>query len=88
MPSLEINYNDLSVTPEAFRLKALAWADTFPLVAYYYDHHVPYPHNGFKHKLAVSEGTTIDFDPVSPFEDLKEAIKGKQMNYLNSLRKS
>ncbi|MBJ6119988.1 anthranilate synthase component I family protein [Pontibacter sp. BT310] len=79
MPLLEINYKDLSVTAEEFRLKALAWADAFPLAAYYYDHNIPYPHNGFRHMLAVSGGTTIDFDPASPFEDLKEAIKQKQL---------
>ena len=59
MSSLEINYTDLKVSPEEFRLKALAWANTFPLVAYYYDHNIPYPHNGFKHLLAISGGSTI-----------------------------
>jgi para-aminobenzoate synthetase component I len=74
MPSLEINYTDLPITPEQFRLKALAWADTFPLAAYYYDHAIPYPHQGFRHMLAISGGKPIDFDLAKPFDTLKQEL--------------
>ncbi|MER2998345.1 anthranilate synthase component I family protein [Pontibacter populi] len=79
MPSLEINYKELPVTPEEFRLKALSWADAFPQVAYYYDHNIPYPHQGFKHMLAVSGGATIVFDPTNPFDSLRDELQKQQM---------
>ncbi|WP_202923404.1 anthranilate synthase component I family protein [Pontibacter pudoricolor] len=79
MPSLEINYKKLPVTPEEFRLKALAWADTFALVAYYHDHNISYPHDGFRHMLAVSGGATKAFDSVNPFESLRQELQKQDM---------
>ncbi|MEJ8756603.1 anthranilate synthase component I family protein [Pontibacter sp. H259] len=75
MPTLEINYNDLAVTPEVFRLKALAWANSFPSVAYYYDHNLPYPHQGFRHMLALSWKEPLLFDKNKPFESLRENLQ-------------
>ncbi|NEM98860.1 anthranilate synthase component I family protein [Pontibacter burrus] len=79
MPTIEINYTDLPVTAEEFRLKALAWADTFPLVAYYYDHQLPYPHQGFRHILAVSNGRPLTIDPKNPFGSLRQKLNQGQM---------
>lgn len=79
MPTIEINYNDLSVTAEEFRLKALAWADTFPLVAYYYDHQLPYPHQGFRHMLAVSGGSPLTINQNNPFGSLREELRQGQL---------
>ncbi|MBB6610299.1 anthranilate synthase component I family protein [Pontibacter sp. Tf4] len=79
MPTIDINYSDLPVSPEALRLKVLAWADTFPLVAYYYDHQLPYPHQGFRHMLAVSAGKPLTIDHNNPFESLRAQLQQKQL---------
>ncbi len=79
MQSSEINYKDLSITSEEFRLKALAWANGFPLAAYYYDHNISYPHSGFKHMLAVSGGKPIAFDATDPFKSLRQELQKQQL---------
>ncbi|MBC5773461.1 anthranilate synthase component I family protein [Pontibacter sp. KCTC 32443] len=60
-------------------MKALSWADAFPLAAYYYDHQIPYPHQGFTHMLAVSGGATITFDPTTPFKSLRQELNKEKM---------
>ncbi|NDK54489.1 anthranilate synthase component I family protein [Pontibacter fetidus] len=79
MPTLDINYTELPISPEQLRLQALAWANTFPLAAYYYDHAIPYPHQGFKHVLAVSGAASLDFNSENPFQSLRQQLKSEQM---------
>ncbi|HEY4651798.1 MAG TPA: anthranilate synthase component I family protein [Pontibacter sp.] len=79
MATIALKYTDLTVSAEAFRLKALNWADAFPLVAYYYDHNLPYPHQGFRHMLAVSTGAPVTIDQGKPFESLRKELEKNQL---------
>jgi para-aminobenzoate synthetase component I len=79
MQSLTIHLSELSVTPEIFQLKALAWGNGFPLACYYNPHNIAYPHQGFKHMLAVSGGKPIEFNYNNPFENLQEILQQPTM---------
>ncbi|MHC2992619.1 para-aminobenzoate synthase [Pontibacter sp. HJ8] len=61
-----------------FRLKALAWAETFPLVASYTSNQIPYPYQGFDELLAVSAGKPIAFDPDHVFESLQQQLNRQE----------
>ncbi|GAB3814078.1 hypothetical protein GCM10028895_06820 [Pontibacter rugosus] len=76
----EIKQEDIPVSLEEFRLKALAWADTFPLVAYYNPNSIPYPHDGFSHLLAVSKGDVLKLDEAHALLSLKKELQ-KSNNY-------
>ncbi|MFD2515684.1 anthranilate synthase component I family protein [Pontibacter locisalis] len=78
MYTAKISLSDLPASPEEFRVKALAWADTFTLVAYYYDHNIPYPYEGFKHLLAVSNNKPIPIIQEQSFADLRKVLQGQQ----------
>ncbi|MCC9138240.1 anthranilate synthase component I family protein [Pontibacter silvestris] len=75
MYSVEIKAHELPVPLDEFRLKALAWADQFPNVAYYNPNDIPYPHNGFQHMLAVSSGPALTFEETSSLDDLRKHLK-------------
>ena len=74
MLTTTIQANDLPVTLEEFRLKALAWADKHPLVAYYNPNNITYPHNGFDHLLAVSSGKSIEIDQYNVLQSMREQL--------------
>lgn len=75
MNSIEILCEDLSVTPEQFSAKALAWAQDFPLIAYYDSHDIPYPHQGFQHLLAVSAGKPLPISHTESFACLRQQVQ-------------
>ncbi len=60
---------------EDFLLKALAWADHYPHVAYYYPNNIPYPHQGFAHLLAVSSGPALAMDMDDAFGSLRSQLQ-------------
>ncbi|OKL41451.1 anthranilate synthase component I family protein [Pontibacter flavimaris] len=66
----EIPLQDLPQSMAEFRLKALAWADSHPLAAYYTSNDIPYPHNGFEHMLAVSGGEVLQLQEENAYESL------------------
>lgn len=74
MNILELTPALLPVSLDEFRLKALAWADTFPLAAYYNPNNISYPYKGFEHFLAVSSGSPISFSKTETFEALREEL--------------
>ncbi|WP_164891146.1 anthranilate synthase component I family protein [Botryobacter ruber] len=78
MPTTVLYAADLPVPLEEFRLKALAWADQFPLVAYYNPHQIPYPYSGFEHILAVSGGAALPLEQEHAFESLRLALQQQQ----------
>ena len=75
MPTTVLHAADLPVPLEEFRLKALAWADQFPLVAYYNPHQIPYPYQGFEHILAVSGGAALPLDQEDAFDSLRQTLQ-------------
>ncbi|GHA58640.1 anthranilate synthase component I family protein [Pontibacter akesuensis] len=75
MCKTEIFAADLPVSLEELRLKALAWADAFPLVAYYNSNNIPYPHQGFMHLLAVSAGEVLELEQGAAFESLRHELQ-------------
>ncbi|MEJ8802272.1 anthranilate synthase component I family protein [Pontibacter sp. H249] len=68
-----IKAEELPVALERFVHKALAWADQYPLVSYYNPNNIPYPHNGFKHLLAVSAGKPLELDQ----DNVLDSMRGK-----------
>ena len=78
MQTIELVAADLPVSLDEFRLKALAWADTFKIAAYYNPNNIEYPHQGFKHFLAVSDGEAISFPEQGVFEKLRQEMKSKE----------
>jgi para-aminobenzoate synthetase component 1 len=75
MYSASIKASDLPITLEEFRLKALAWADQHPHVAYYNPNNIPYPHHGFEHLLAVSAGPALPLDDTNAFGSLRQHLQ-------------
>jgi len=75
MFSTVIKACELLVPLEEFRLKALAWADQHPHVAYYNPNGIPYPHQGFCHLLAVSTGPSLLFGVETAFESLRRQLQ-------------
>lgn len=75
MFSAEIKASDLPVSLEEFRLKALAWANEHPHVAYYSSNNIPYPHKGFVHLLAIASGPALPLDMGNAFESLREQLQ-------------
>ncbi|MHA6249278.1 anthranilate synthase component I family protein [Pontibacter sp. CAU 1760] len=70
--------SDLPLSLEEFRLKALAWADQFDLAAYYTPNGIPYPHDGFRHLLAVAPATNaVPLDTNHTFDSLREELQQK-----------
>ncbi|WP_299821915.1 anthranilate synthase component I family protein [uncultured Pontibacter sp.] len=67
---------DLPVSLNGFRLKALAWAGTYPLVAYYNPNSIAYPHGGFQHLLAVSANHPINLDEQNVLESIQAKLAG------------
>lgn len=78
MHTKEIQQAELPVSLQEFRLKALAWANERPLVAYYNPNDIPYPHAGFEHILAVSGGEALQFKKLTAFEDLRKNLQEQQ----------
>ncbi|MDX5436734.1 MAG: anthranilate synthase component I family protein [Pontibacter sp.] len=74
MLTTTIQANKIPVTLEEFRLKALAWADQHPLVAYYNPNNITYPHNGFEHLLAVSSGKSIEIDQFDVLQSMRQQL--------------
>lgn len=72
MVKTEILEKELPISLEEFRLKALAWADTYPLAAYYNPNNIPYPHQGFEHLLAVSGGAALPLNEADAFGSLRK----------------
>ncbi|RIJ42084.1 anthranilate synthase component I family protein [Pontibacter oryzae] len=58
-------------------MKALAWADQHPLVAYYNPNDIPYPHHGFEHILALSSGTPEVFPVTDTYTHLEKLLAQK-----------
>lgn len=82
MTTIEINAADLlPYSLEEFRLKALAWADRFSLVAYYHNNTIAYPYQGFEHFLAVSDKAPLSFSETDTFGSLREELQ-KEQGYL------
>ncbi|GAA4427005.1 anthranilate synthase component I family protein [Pontibacter saemangeumensis] len=75
MFSASIKASGLSVPLEEFRLKALAWADRHPHVAYYNPNNIPYPHQGFEHLLAVSSGPALPLNMEEAFLSLRGQLQ-------------
>ncbi|RDV16353.1 anthranilate synthase component I family protein [Pontibacter diazotrophicus] len=75
MFSAEIKATDLPLSLEEFRLKALAWADQHPHVAYYNPNNIPYPHHGFEHLLAVSSGAPLPLLEEDAFNSLRQELQ-------------
>jgi para-aminobenzoate synthetase component I len=71
----EIPLQDLPQSMAEFRLKAMAWADTHPLAAYYTSNDIPYPHDGFAHMLAVSGGEVVALQEEKAFESLRRQLQ-------------
>lgn len=67
----KIKVQDLPVSPDGFKRRALSWADAFPLVAYYDSNQIPYPHGGFKNILAVSSGNPLELKHADAFASLQ-----------------
>ncbi|WP_187260802.1 anthranilate synthase component I family protein [Pontibacter beigongshangensis] len=74
----QIPFADLPVPPDDFRLKALAWAGQFPLVAYYNANQIPYPYHGFDHFLAISAGAPIALDQEQVFESIRHLLQQQE----------
>ncbi|AKD05817.1 para-aminobenzoate synthase [Pontibacter korlensis] len=64
----------MPISIEEFRLKALAWADTHPLAAYYNPNYIPYPHDGFDHLLAVSSGKPLRLNLEDAYDRLRQQL--------------
>ncbi|MDX5482611.1 MAG: anthranilate synthase component I family protein [Hymenobacteraceae bacterium] len=77
MFSAILNATDLPVSQDEFRLRALAWADRHPLVAYYNPNGIPYPHEGFEHLLAVSSGKALPLQEASAFHSLQAQLRSE-----------
>lgn len=67
--------------PEDFRLRALSWAQQSPVFAYYYDCHIAYPQQGFRHLLAVGVRREVPMRPGSHLPDLG-AFHGQHLCWL------
>ena len=74
MFSASFKSNSLPISLDQFRLKALAWADEQPLVAYYNPNSIPYPHNGFEHMLAVSSAKPVAIDQQNVLQSMQEKL--------------
>ncbi|QCR22139.1 anthranilate synthase component I family protein [Pontibacter sp. SGAir0037] len=70
-----VSVSSLPVSLEEFRLRALAWANQFSLVAYYTSNNIPYPYQGFKHMLAVSDGPALPIDETSALSSFRTIIQ-------------
>lgn len=77
MKKKEIKAADLSISLSEFKLKALAWADSFPLAAYYTSNGIPYPHGGFRDVLAVLDGEPHLFTEAKSFAALRNLLAQK-----------
>ncbi|WP_202915910.1 anthranilate synthase component I family protein [Pontibacter pamirensis] len=75
MFSAEIKAVELPVSLEEFRLKALAWADQHPHVAYYNPNNIPYPHDGFEHLLAFSSDASLSLREEDAFNSLRQELQ-------------
>lgn len=75
MFSAEIKAADITVSLEEFRLKAMAWAEQYPHVAYYNPNDIPYPHHGFEHLLAVSSGLALSLKEADAFTNLRQELQ-------------
>ncbi|WP_051080649.1 anthranilate synthase component I family protein [Pontibacter roseus] len=76
--STTVKVTELGISIPEFRVKALAWAQHFQLVAYYTSNHIPYPYQGFDELLAVSARAPIAFECDKAFESLQEKLKQQQ----------
>lgn len=61
-----------------FRLRALAWAQRFRLVASYTATGIAYPYQGFDELLAVSDGEPISWGPENMFDQLRQKLTARQ----------
>lgn len=75
MQSLYISFEQIGQDPTSFKQKALAWANTYELVAFYEHNNIPYPYNGFDNILAVSNTTHPLIDPDNAFPSLASAVE-------------
>ncbi|WP_377480067.1 anthranilate synthase component I family protein [Pontibacter toksunensis] len=75
MYATELRAADITVSLEEFRMKALAWANQHPHVAYYTSNEIPYPHHGFEHLLAVSSGASVPLAEMSAFKSLRQELQ-------------
>jgi para-aminobenzoate synthetase component I len=70
--TLTIPLSDLPCPLHDFRLKALAWAQRYRLVASYTSNGIPYPYQGFDELLAVSDGEPIAWEAGNVFDQLQQ----------------
>ncbi|MCP2044541.1 anthranilate synthase component I family protein [Pontibacter sp. HSC-36F09] len=76
--TLHIPIPDLPVPLDSFRLKALYWAQQFPLVACYTSNGIPYPYDGFDELIAVSSSEPIKWEQDNAFEELQQKLATQQ----------
>ncbi|KAA5547935.1 anthranilate synthase component I family protein [Adhaeribacter rhizoryzae] len=74
MPSVYFSFAQFNLTPSSFKQKALAWANTYELVAFYEHNNIAYPYHGFENILAVSNATQPLIDPANAFSSLSDAL--------------
>ncbi|MGV3588638.1 MAG: anthranilate synthase component I family protein [Adhaeribacter sp.] len=74
MPSVYFSFAQINLTPSSFKQKALAWANTYELVAFYEHNNIAYPYHGFENILAVSNATQPLIDPANAFPSLSDAL--------------
>lgn len=67
-------YQSLKTLAGIFKEKALAWANNFPVVAFYENNHIPYPYSGFDNLLAVSNNAENLVAPTDAFGNLHEVL--------------
>ncbi|GEO04966.1 para-aminobenzoate synthase [Adhaeribacter aerolatus] len=74
MYSVYFSFAQLGFTINDFKQKALSWADTYKVVAFYEPNHIPYPYQGFENILAVSNTTEQLIHPYHAFSGLSNAL--------------
>lgn len=79
MQQATLKASDLPISLDEFRLRALAWAEKFDLAAYYNPNGIPYPHDGFRHMLAVAPAANaVPLDTSHTFDSLREQLQQKR----------
>ncbi|PVY42461.1 anthranilate synthase component I family protein [Pontibacter virosus] len=76
--TLYIPLVELEIPIADFRMKVLAWAQKFPLVASYTSNGVAYPYQGFDELIAVSSGEPLLWDHENMFEELQQKLATQQ----------
>jgi para-aminobenzoate synthetase component I len=74
MQSLFVAYESLALSRQEFKEKALAWADRYPVAAYYEPNtgNSDYPYGGFDNLLAVTSSPNNLVEPERAFDSLQQ----------------